>query len=180
MNRKSRLAVALAWVTAVLMTVSAQASQSARHEAAELHRAKLSLIEAIVTAEKQGAGRAVSASFEFKRGNPAYFEVKVLSPDGRKLTGYKLDPRTGQVQDTSNEALEKLISRITPESLSRAPTTMTHAIALAQEHSGGHAVSADVDHDGDQINYTVETVKADGASQKLKVQGADGKVLSSD
>src|ERR1700704_2419056 len=76
----------------------AQASQSAKHEAEELRRVKLSLIEAVIAAEKESGGKATSAEFEFKRGNPAYFEVKVLSADGKKLTRYDLDPRTGKVQ----------------------------------------------------------------------------------
>lgn len=177
MNRRARLTVALACMATAALAAPAQASQSAKHEAQELQRAKLSLIEAIVAAEKQAGGKAINAAFEFKRGNPAYFEVKVLSEDGRKLTRYELNARTGNVQGTSNEALEKLITRITPASLSHAPTGLTHAIALAEQRSGGHAVSADVKGNGEQLVYTVETVKLDGTSKETQVQ-ADGKIES--
>lgn len=177
MNRRARLTVALACMATAVLAAPAQASQSAKHEAQELQRAKLSLIEAIVAAEKQAGGKAINAAFEFKRGNPAYFEVKVLSEDGRKLTRYELNARTGNVQGTSNEALEKLITRITPASLSHAPTGLTHAIALAEQRSGGHAVSADVKGNGEQLVYTVETVKLDGTSKETQVQ-ADGKIES--
>jgi len=179
MNRRARLTVALVWVAAAGLAVTAQASQSAKHEAQELQRAKLSLVEAIVAAEKAAGGKAVSAGFEFKRGNPAYFEVKVLSTDGQKLTRYELNPRTGKVQDTSDEKLEKLLTRLTPASLSHAPTSLTHAIALAEQHTGGHAVSAEAKGNGEQLVYTVNTVKLDGDSQETKVQ-ADGKIASSD
>lgn len=180
MTRRLRLTAALAWISMLAVAASAQASQSAKHEAAELHRAKLSLIEAIVTAQKQNGGRALSAQFEFKRGNPAYFEVKVLSADGSKLTRFELDPRSGKVQDTGNEALEKLITRITPEELSQVSTTLTHAIALAEQSSGGHAVSAEVKRDAGALGYEVATVKLDGNSQTIRVRAADGRILSSD
>ena len=54
-----------------------QASQSARHQAQELQRSKLSLMEAIIAAEKADGGKTTSAEFNFKRGNPAVFQVKV-------------------------------------------------------------------------------------------------------
>jgi uncharacterized membrane protein YkoI len=177
MNPRSRRAIALATAVLLFGAAPAQASQSAKHEAEELRRVKLSLIEAVVAAEKEGGGKATSAEFEFKRGNPAYFEVKVLSADGKKLTRYDLDPRTGEVQKTANEGLERLVTRLTPEELRRSPTTLTHAIALAQEHSGGHARSADVDRKSDHLEYDIETVKLDGTSHKLKISGSDGTVI---
>src|ERR1700736_5571262 len=98
MNPKSRWAVALAGAGLMFGAAMAQASQSAKHEAEELRRVNLSLIEAVIAAEKEGGGKATSAQFEFKRGNPAYFEVKVLSADGKKLTRYDLGPGSGQIQ----------------------------------------------------------------------------------
>ena len=177
MNPKSRWGVALVGAVLLLGAAMAQASQSAKHAAEELRRVKLSLIEAVIAAEKESGGKATSAEFEFKRGNPAYFEVKVLSADGKKLTRYDLDPRTGQVQNTANEALEKLVTRLTPEDLRRSPTTLTHAIALAQEHSEGHARSADIDRKSDHLEYDIETVKLDGTSHKVKISGLDGTVI---
>jgi uncharacterized membrane protein YkoI len=177
MNPKSRRAVVLANVMLMLGSAAAQASQSAKHEAEELRRVKLSLIEAVIAAEKDSGGKATSAEFEFKRGNPAYFEVKVLSADGKKLTRYELDPRTGTVQKTDNETLEKLVMRLTPEELRRSPTTLTHAIALAQEHSGGHARSADIDRKSDHLEYDIETVKLDGTSHQVKISAVDGTVI---
>jgi uncharacterized membrane protein YkoI len=177
MNAKQTWAVALAGAVVLLGSALADASQSAKHEAEELRRVNLSLIEAIIAAEKEGGGKATSASFEFKRGNPAYFEVKVLSSDGKKLTRYDLDPRTGNVQKSGNETLEKLLTRLTPEELRRSPTTLTHAIALAQQHSEGHARSAGIDRKSDHLEYDIETVKLDGTSHQVKISGSDGTVI---
>ena len=164
----------------LLTAAAAQASQSSKHEAQELQRVKLSLIEAIIAAEKDGGGPATSAEFVFKRGNPPYFEVKVLSADGSKLTAYEIDPRNGSVQKTDNERLEKLLTRLKPDELRHSPTTLTHAIALAQSHSGAHARSADIDRKGDHLEYDIETVNVDGTSHKVKVNGLDGSILQDD
>lgn len=180
MSSPWRGAVCSLTVAFLTFTGAVHASQSARHEAQELRRAKLSLIEAIITAEKEGGGRATSGEFHFKGGNPAVFQVTVLSSDGKKLTRYDLDPRTGRVLDTHNELLEKLLTRLSPDNLRLAPTTLTHGIALAQQHSNGHAISADVDRSGDHLIYDIETVNVDGASHKIKVSSEDGKVISDD
>jgi uncharacterized membrane protein YkoI len=180
MNSRIKLGIAMLAVPLLCLTATVQASQSAKHQAQELQRMKLSLIEAIVVAEKEGAGKATGAEFYFKGGNPAVFHVTVLSADGKKLTRYDLDPRTGRVLHTHNEVLEKLLTRITPESLRQAPTTLTHAIRLAQEHSKGHARSADVDRKGDHLQYDIETVQVDGTSHTVKVDSANGQVISDD
>src|ERR1700755_1359358 len=112
MSLNSRLTATLTSTILMLGGAGAYASQSTKHEAQELHRAKLSLIEAVIAAEKQGGGRATSGEFVFKKGNPAYFEIKVLRAAGGKLTRYDLDPKTGDVQKPDNEALEKLLTRI--------------------------------------------------------------------
>jgi uncharacterized membrane protein YkoI len=178
MNAKLRRRIALESAAMLLFAATVEASQTAKHEAQELQRLNLSLIEAIVTAEKDGGGKAMSAEFNFKRGNPAFFEVKVLSADGRKLTRYDLNPHTGKVQDTHNEVLEKLLSRLTPESLHRASTTLTHAIAIAQEQSGGRARSADIDRKDDHLEYDIETVRLDGTFHKMRVSATEGTVIA--
>jgi uncharacterized membrane protein YkoI len=178
MNAKPRFAIAVVGAAVLLFTATLQASQSAKHEAEELRRVNLSLIEAIIAAEKEGGGKATSAEFQFKRGNPAFFEIKVLSADGKKLTRYDLDPHTGKVRDTHNELLEKLVNRITLDSLRHTTTTLTHAIALAQEHSGGRARSADVERKDDRLEYDIETVKLDGTLHKMRVSSTEGKVIA--
>jgi uncharacterized membrane protein YkoI len=175
-----KLYISAAVAAALLSSGMALASQSAKHQAQELGRSKVTLIEAILAAEKADGGRTTAADFNFKRGNPAIYEVKVLSADGKKLTRYDIDPKSGSVKDTHNEVLEKLLSRISPENLRLTPTTLTHAVYLAQQQSGGRALNADVDRKGDHLEYTIETVKLDGTSHKVKIDGSNGKVISDD
>lgn len=175
-----KLSIGVAVATALLTSGMALASQSAKHQAQELQRSKLTLIEAIRAAEKADGGRTTAAEFNFKRGNPAVYEIKVLSADGKKLTRYDIDPKSGSVKDTHNEVLEKLLTRMSPENLRLTPTTLSHAVYVAQETSGGRALNADVDRKGDHLEYTVETVKLDGTSHKVKIDGSNGKVVADD
>jgi len=176
MKLKSGLVVAA--VASVLAMGTAQASDSARHEAQAIQKAKISLTEAIRIAEKQGNGQATSAEYEFKNGNPAYYEVNVLSNDGRKLTKYELSPSNGTIKEKSDEKFEKLFTRLKPTAIQNAPTSLTRAIATAETRSGGRAKEAEISRDGDQLLYKVEVVKLDGTSEKLEINGSDGKVAS--
>lgn len=175
------------WVKTGLMTAAlssllamgaAQAADSERHEARAMEKAKISLTEAIRTAEKAGNGQATSAEYVFKNGNPAYYEVKVLRNDGQKLTQYELDANTGRVKEVSDEKFEKLFTRIKPTAIQNAPTSLTRAISTAETRAGGKAKEATVNRDGDQLQYDVKVVKMDGTSEKLKINGSDGKVAS--
>lgn len=155
----------------------AQAADAAREDAT-LSNAKVSLTSAIGIAEQQGSGQAVSADYLPKKGKMGHYAVKVLSNDGTKLTEYRVSPATGKVTEASNEPFEKMFTRIKPESLENAPTSLKSAIKTAEAQSGGKAVDADADRDGDQVRYTVKIAMADGTTQKIKVNGADGKVAS--
>src|SRR5690349_6967532 len=115
MRYPTALAAAAVW--GLLAGNAALADNTGRHIAQSMADTKVSLREAIRTAEKEGNGLAVGADYEFKGGNPALYEVKVLSNDGRKLTRYEINPATGKVKDSSDEKLAKLLTRIKPESI---------------------------------------------------------------
>jgi uncharacterized membrane protein YkoI len=175
---KVRSGLVLAAVASVLAMGAAQASDSTRHQAQSIQKAKISLTEAIHIAEKQGNGQATSAEYEFKNGNPAYYEVNVLSNDGQKLTKYELSPSNGTIKEKSDAKFEKLFTRLKPTAIQNAPTSLTRAIATAETRSGGKAKEAEISRDGDQLLYKIEVVKLDGTSEKLEINGADGKVAS--
>jgi len=178
MKTKIKSVLVMAAVSAALSVGAVQASESAVHEAQAISSAKVSLTDAIHMAETQGSGQAISAEYEFKNGNPPYYEVKVLRNDGAKLTKYELSPNSGKVKEISNEEFQKLFTRIKPASIQNAPTSLSRAISTAESRSGGKATDASVDRDGDQIQYTVKVVKLDGTTEKVKVNGSDGKVAS--
>lgn len=170
-------ATALLAVTALAFAMTTQAADAKREDQA-LSNANVSLTQAIHMAEEQGSGKAISAEYEPKSGTAGYYQVKVLSNDGKKLTRYRLDPNTGKVTDTSDEPIEKAFTRLKPASISNAPTSLTRAITTAEQRAGGKATDASVDRDGDQVQYTVKVAKADGSTEKVKVNGSNGKVAS--
>jgi uncharacterized membrane protein YkoI len=139
-----------------------------------LGAAKLSLTQAIEAAEKQGGGKAIDAEFERTNNGPRY-DVKVLGTD--KLVEYTLDANTGKVVGTDNEVIEKYFTRLTPDQVRGAKTTLAQAIGIAEQRSGGRAYEAEVDREGEAVEYDVTVFKADGSEHEIEISG-DGQVKS--
>lgn len=174
-------ATALAATLALGCAVSVGQAANAAREDHALSEAKVSLTQAIGVAEKQGSGQAISAEHESKhmgKDKMGAYEIKVLSSDGTKLTKYEVDPMTGKVTEASNEPFQKVFTRIKPADLQNAQTSLKSAITTAESQSGGKVTDATTDRTGDTVRYTVKVAKADGTTEKLKINGADGKVAS--
>ena len=84
-----------AFALAVLATGAQSTVAAEPAEVQALSRAKLSLTQAIETAERHGDGKAIDAEFDGGRGEAPRFEVKILGRD--KLTEYTLDADSGKV-----------------------------------------------------------------------------------
>jgi uncharacterized membrane protein YkoI len=174
---------ATALLTAMALGCAVSASQAANpaREDQALSEAKVSLTQAIGIAEKQGSGQAIDADYTPKHTGKdmmGYYDIKVLSSDGTKLTKYRVSPMNGKITEASSEPFQKAFTRIKPTDLQNAPTSLKSAITTAESQSGGKAVDADTDKTGDTVRYTVKVAKADGTTEKVKVNGADGKVAS--
>jgi uncharacterized membrane protein YkoI len=174
MTRVTALLAAFALGCAI---TGAQAA-NATHEEEALSNAKVSLTQATGIAEKQGSGQAVSADYKPKSGGMGHYDIRVLSSDGSKLTSYHVSSSTGKITEASNEPFQKMFTRIKPADLQNAPTSLKSAITTAESQSGGKAIAADTDRSGDTVRYTVKVAKSDGSTEKVKVNGADGKVAS--
>jgi uncharacterized membrane protein YkoI len=173
-----RQAIAMLAALAMGFAVTASQAADAAGEDATLSNAKVSLTQAVGIAEQQGSGKAIAADYMPKKGAMGHYDIKVLSSDGSKLTKYRVSPSTGKVTEASNEAFEKVFTRIKPDQLESAPTSLKSAIKTAESQADGKAVTADADRDGDTVRYTVKVAKADGTTTKVKINGADGKVAS--
>jgi uncharacterized membrane protein YkoI len=171
---------ATALLAALAMGFAVTASQAAdpAREDATLSNAKVSLNQAITVAEEQGSGQAIGADYVPNKGTMGYYDVKVLSSDGKKLMDFRINPDNGKVLKATRDNFEKVFTRIKPETLQNAPTSLKGAIKTAEAQTGGKAVMADADRDGDQVRYTVKVAMADGTMEKVKVNGADGKVAA--
>jgi uncharacterized membrane protein YkoI len=161
----------------ILMTGAQITVAATPAELQALSRAKLSLTQAIEAAERQGDGKAIEAEFEARDNQASRYEVKVLGRD--KLVAYTLDADTGKVLETSNEAIEKLFTRLQPDDVRGARTTLAQAIGIAEQHTNGKVIDAEVDREGDSVRYDLTVAKSDGSERELEIDGASGRIVES-
>ena len=147
-------------------------------EVAMLSQAKVSMNQAITVAEEQGRGQAIDAEYVPTNGAAGMYDVRVLSMDGKKLLDFNINPDDGRVLKATREHVAKVFTRIKPADLQNAQTPLKGAIKSAEAQSGGKAVMAQTDRTADSVRYTVKVVLAGGATETIKVNGADGKVAS--
>ena len=138
-----------------------------------LQNVKISLTQALDTAESKGPGRAIDADFE-NDGGKMYYEIKVLSSDG-KLTDHHIDANSGQVIKSDNHPIESYFVRLKPADVQNAPTTLKQAVAIAEQKAGGKAAEAEIEREASTVRYKI-TVMTGSQSQEITV-GADGKIV---
>lgn len=143
-----------------------------------LHDAKLSLTDAIAIAEKEGNGKAIDAEIEAAKAGHGQYAIEVLSNDGKHLTEYKLNSNTGKVEGTSNEEIEKLLTRVKAEDVRNAQTSLSTAIRTAERQSGGKVIDAETEGNANTLHYELKVATADGKTNKIKIDGSSGKVAS--
>ena len=167
-----------ALLTAITVGCAVTASYAAEpaRENAMLSHAKVSMNQAITVSEEQGSGQAIDAQYIPKSGTMGIYDVKVLSMDGKKLLDFNINAENGRVLKATRKGVEKVFTRIKPADLQSAQTPLKGAIKTAEAQTGGKAVKADVDRRGDTVRYTVKVAMADGTTEIINVNGADGKV----
>lgn len=133
--------------------------------------AKVSLIQALETAESKGQGRAVDARFKVE-GGKAQYEIKVLGAEG-KLVEHHVDATSGLVIKSESHPVEAFFRGLKPTTVQSAGMTLRQAVAAAEQKASGRAVKAEIEHEGNALRYEV-TVVAGGRAQKVKVgQGGE-------
>lgn len=138
-----------------------------------LQNAKVSLGQALDTAESKGPGRAIEADFGNEGGKP-FYEVKLLGSDG-KLTDHHVDAMTGQVTKSDTHPIESYFIRLKPSEVQNAPTTLKQAVATAEQKAGGQAAEAEIERETSSVQYKI-TVMTGSQSQEIRV-GADGQIM---
>jgi uncharacterized membrane protein YkoI len=154
------------------LAMSAAQADSAKREVQAMSGVKISLTDAIRAAEREGNGKAIDADYRAASSGVGSYDVKVLSNDGTKLMKYRLNAATGKLESAGNEAFEKVFTRLKAQDISSAPTSLVSAIHMAEQHAGGKALDADVEHTGDTVRYEVKVAKTDGTTEKLKIDGS--------
>lgn len=147
----------------------------AGHHARDLRTqqaARITLAQAVESAENRGEGRAVEARFETRSGAGAY-GIKVLGGDG-KLFEHRVDGNSGQVTKSEGHPVEGFFSRLRPVDVRDARTTLGQAIAIAEQSAGGRAAEAEAEREGGAVRYRITVANGD-RTKEVRVD-ADGRI----
>ncbi len=174
MNAKALLA---AFAAVALVSGAARAADTQK-EVREIASAKVSVNDAIRRAEREGNGKATSVEFKTESKGPGEYLVKVLSNDNSKLMEYRINASNGHIVSAGNEPVEKFFTRVKPEQIASAQTSLSRAINEAEQQSGGKATSAEVERNNDHVLYDVKLAKDDGTTSRVKIDGSTGHLAS--
>lgn len=131
--------------------------------------APISLTQAIATAETESGGIAVSAEAE-EKGSHVLYEIMTIG--GGKVVEFQVDPQTGDVVET--EVVEEDADEYA--GVAQLETSLSSAIASAEQATGGKAIEAGFDDEDGKTLYEVELAAADGTIHKVNIDAASGEV----
>lgn len=186
---KSRLARLMLATLAGTLALGGAAATVARAETGgkdaatvqALGAAKLTLADAIRTAETAGQGMVTGAEFEIKDGKPVF---DVTTQNGAAETDHLIDPATGailastpDVEGADGDSGTDEASEVT--ALQGAKVSLLQAITAA-EGQGGKALSAEYGQEDGMLAIEVEMADASGKTVDLKVDAMTGKVMAAD
>ena len=136
--------------------------------------AKLTLANAIETAEKESKGTAVKA-YADKEGGMVRVDVTCVAGDAVKWVQIDRAGKVISVKDAPEKGEWKADPKELNKLLTDAKLTLAKAIATAEKESKGTAVKAYADKEGDMVRVDVTCVTAD-AVKRVQIDRA-GKVI---
>jgi uncharacterized membrane protein YkoI len=138
--------------------------------------ATISLREAIEIAEKRLPGsKAVDVTFDAQNDQLAY-NVKTFQHN--EVWEGSIDAGSGKIH---GEGTTTHVSKLDPEDtaelvgMQKAGIDLSHAVAMAEQHESGKAISAGLEEINGRIVYEVNIV-ADGQSKKILLDIKDGNI----
>ena len=186
---KSRFAKLMLATLAGTLTLGGAAATVTRAETSSndaatvqaLDATKLTLADAIRTAETAGQGMVTGAEFEIKDGKPLF---DVTTQNGAAEIDHLIDPATGamlastpDVEDADGDSDTGEASELT--ALQGAKVSLLQAITAA-EGQGGKALSAEYAQEDGAVAIEVEMADASGNTFDLKVDAMTGQVMAAD
>lgn len=147
---------------------------------AEAKSAKVSLTDAINTAQQQNHGDVVSARFELRQGKPEYL-IKTFDSQSRQEWLGHIDASTGKMigqgRTIALSSLPKQDQRELTASQS-AGTTLGQAVQTAEQQRGGKALAAGLSARNGHVSYKTELLKSNGRTQMAMINPKSGQVSS--
>jgi uncharacterized membrane protein YkoI len=121
--------------------------------------AKLSLTDAIHTAQQQQKGKALEVKFEMWNGQPAYF---IRTSEDHRIWEGRINANSGQLIGQRRTYDSGQITRSLEQkakAVERTQTSLTQAVQNAEQQQGGKAIMAKVQVDSNgKANYDVDVV----------------------
>ncbi len=175
--------LALGGAMATIARAEARSDDAATVQA--LGSAKISLADAIRTAEAAGQGMVVGGEFTMKDGKPVF---DVTTQNGANEVDHLIDPATGAILGSTpavesaegDEEGQKAGDEGTElTALQGAKVTLLQAITTA-EAQGGKALSAEYGQENGALAVELEVADASGKTTGLRIDAMTGKVLAAD
>ncbi len=185
-SRNSRLllatlagSLALGWAVANIARAESSPDDAATLQA--LGSAKISLADAIRTAEAAGQGRIVGAEFEIRDSKPVYV---VTTQNGTTEVDHMIDPATGAILVSTpnveaDDGDKKADEASELAALEGARVNLLQAITSA-EAEGGNALSAEYGQEDGGLAVELELADASGKVTQLRIDALTGKSLADD
>ena len=139
--------------------------------------AKVSLTDAINSAQQQNHGDVVAARFELRHGKPEYLIRTFDSQSHQEWLGH-IDAKTGKlIGQGKTIALSKLTKEDQKElTASNSGTSLAQAVQTAEQQRGGKALAAGVSARNGQVKYRTELLKSNGKTQMAMISPKSGQV----
>ncbi|WP_159913445.1 PepSY domain-containing protein [Pantoea sp. 18069] len=140
---------------------------------AALQQTRLSLAQAIDAAEKAVAGRAFDAQLDIDDGSP-HFEIDIITTQGDHVEVH-VNAGTGAALQHKNKGSASSKDR---KRLDASKITLKQALDAALRHTPGTAVDVELGNDWGRAVIAVDVLTAAGQRMEIKVNPADGSVIS--
>lgn len=139
--------------------------------------AKVTAAEAITTAEQKTGGHALKVGLEDENGR-VFYAVGTVAQD--KVLDVFVDPDSGAVVRSEEQGLIHRIfnreDKAGAADLMKSPTSLSAAIAAAEQQTGGKVIEAAYGDEGGRGIFEIDVIR-NNARFEVKVDGATGKVL---
>ena len=144
--------------TRTFLLAAAAAAALAAPSAAQVVRPKITLSQAVATAEAELGARAYDAEFDMDLGDMVY-EIDLVK-DGKPIA-VKVDANSGRVVRQSNPIKARIpIVGDHLKAAQTAPRTLTQTIAMVEEATKGRVAEIGLERRGGRHYYEVELVGA--------------------
>lgn len=165
---------ALTALAAATLSVAAYAKTPAEWQALT-GSAQVSLEQAMQASTKAVPGKVLEIEIDDGDGADTRYEAEVLTPTGDQAEVW-VNAATGQASLHQNDGPAK---RKDKKRAADAKITIEQAIGAATAHTPGKAVKAKLDSHFGTTTYEVDVLQADHTVMEVKINAADGKVISS-